>query len=220
MKRLFGLVLLFLLALVSCKENTRVNLISGRVFEDCEQALTNVEIALKSNAEGSFNAPIILGSGITSTDGTLNFTYELEEEDIGTGSLLLIKPTGFEVLLESVVLNQDVELNLYRNEVTTVKVELRSSRIFTNNDTLFYAITNNEEVFLKVAPALGLLDSIVVSNVTPNSDNLQETFYYGLGFADFTKATESSILSDSTFNEIPVILNGCGSESQISITIN
>ena len=124
MKKISAITVAVFLFTTSCKESTRVNLVSGKVYQDCNVPLPNTEIALKSNVGGSFNDPIILGSGVTAADGTLRFTYELDETDIGTGSILLVKSSGFETLVDNVDLNKDVSLELYRNDVTQLIVEL------------------------------------------------------------------------------------------------
>jgi len=206
----------------SCKEKTRVNLISGKVYQDCSTPLANTEIALKSNTDGvtSFSSPIILGSGITAADGTLSFTYELEEEDIGTGSLLLIQPAGFETLISSISLNTDVNINLYRNDISKVEIQLSGSRVFGANDTLFYSITNNDETYEMVQPKAGTLDTIEVQSSMPNLNNAEEIFYYGIGTTNFIRAKDIARNSDSTFNKITVNINGCGTQTDIILMID
>jgi hypothetical protein len=206
----------------SCKEKTRVNLISGKVYQDCTIPLSNTEIALKSNTDGitSFSSPIILGSGITAADGTLTFTYELEEEDIGTGSLLLIKSTGFETLISSIRLNTDVNINLYRNDISKVGIQLTGSRVFGVNDTLYYSITGNDETSIMVQPNAGTIDTIHVQSSMPNSTNAEETFYYGIGTAEFIRSKAIARNTDSSFNKIAVNLNGCGTQTDIVLLIN
>lgn len=220
MKIFIGAIVIASLALVSCKENTQVNLVSGKVFENCAQPLASTEIALKSNVGGSFSAPIILGSGITAPDGTLNFTYELEEEDLGTGSLLLIKSSGFEVLLDNVELNQDVDLTLYRNDLSTVKVQLAGTRTFSLTDTLYYSTARIMDVYQKVQPVNGIIDSLTISSSNPNADNQQEVLYYGVGLLDFRLAEVGANIDDSTYNKLQIVLNGCGTETVVNLIIN
>ena len=208
------------LFMTSCKENTKVNLVSGKVHQDCISPLPNAEIALKSNIGGSFNASIILGSGITAADGSLSFTYELDEEDLGTGSLLLVKSTGFEVLIDHVDLNQDVVLDLYRNDISKLIVQLSGSKVYGADDTLFYGLTSNEDLFLKVQPANGVVDTIAVISSAPNSNDVTESFYFGIGTDEFIRAKASASIGDSTFNKQDAILNGCGTETVLNLVID
>lgn len=206
--------------MTSCKENTRVNLVSGKVYQDCISPLPNVEIALKSNVGGSFNAPIILGSGITAADGSLRFTYELDEEDLGTGSLLLVKSTGFEVLIDNVDLNQDVILDLFRNDLSQLIIQLSGTRTYGPTDTLFYGLTNNEGSFLTVQPVHGAIDTIEVYSSAPNTNNVSESFYFGIGTNNFLRAKASASISDSTYNKQNALLNGCASETVLNLVID
>lgn len=220
MKKFSAIAIALVIFSVSCKENTRVNLISGKVFQDCNTPLANVEIALKSNVGGSFNTPIILGSGITAADGTLRFTYELEEEDLGTGSLLLIKPTGFDVLVEDIELNQDVDRELFRNDSSQLIVQLLGGRMFSQTDTLYYGITSNEVEYSAVQPVQGVVGTVVVANSSPNVDNVSETVYFGVGITDFMRSKASASNADSTYNKQVVTLNGCGTETTTTLVID
>ncbi|MDA9313072.1 hypothetical protein N9Q47_05715, partial [Vicingaceae bacterium] len=193
MKNFSAIIIAIFLFITSCKESARVNLVSGKVFQDCNLPLPNTEIALKSNIGGSFNASIILGSGVTAADGTLRFTYELDEADLGTGSILLVKSTGFETLIDNVNLNQDVNLDLFRNDVSELIVELSGARVYGANDTLFYAIT-----LQKVTPVIGVIDTIQVPNSSPNSNDVSEKIYYGVGSESFNRAKASASISDSS----------------------
>tara|TARA_B110000046_G_scaffold32429_1_gene34739 strand:- start:4345 stop:5007 length:663 start_codon:yes stop_codon:yes gene_type:complete len=220
MKNFSAIIIAVFLFVSSCKESTRVNLVSGKVFQDCTLPLPNTEIALKSNIGGSFSAPIILGSGITAADGTLNFTYELDEDDLGTGSILVVKPAGFETLIDNVDLNQDVNLELYRNDISQLIVELSGTRAYSASDTLFYGITNDTVIYQKVSPSNGVVDTIQVPNLIPNSVNVSEIIYYGVGSDSFSRAKASASIVDSTYNKWAVLLNGCGSKTTAPILIN
>jgi hypothetical protein len=220
MRKYSAMVIAVLLLATSCKENTRVNLVSGFVFQDCASPLPNVEIALKSNVEGSFSSQIILGSGITAADGSLRFTYELDEEDLGSGSLLLVKSTGFETLIDDIELNQDVSLNLFRNDFTSLVIELSGSKVFASNDTLYYGVAGNEFEYFKVQPSNGAIDTIQVLNSTPNKNNVSEVIYYGVGSSDFNKSREAVSITDSTFNNQNVVLNGCGTVTNGNLVID
>jgi len=221
MRNFYAITIAVFLLLTSCKENTRVNLVTGIVYQDCTSPLANVEIALKSKVGGSFNGPIILGSGITTADGTLRFTYELDEEDLGTGSLLFVKPTGFEVLIDNVDLNQDlISLDLFRNDLSQLIIQLSGSKLFGINDTLYYGLTHNEGSFFNVQPTSGVLDTIAAVSSAPNTNEVTEYFYYGIGSNDFMRAKASASISDSTFNKQAALLNGCGSETLVNLVIN
>lgn len=212
----FGVLLLF----ASCKENTQVNLISGKIFQDCNTPLAGAEIALKTNIEGSFSSPIIIGSDVTESDGTINLSYELEEDDSGTGSLLLVNAVGFETLIDNVTLNQNVSVILYRNDLSEVQVQLSGSRIYSANDTLFYGLSNSSEDFQKVAPSIGSLDTFQIQSTDLNKDDVAAVFYYGVGSDDFIKAKSNATDSDSTYQNIDILLNGCGTQTEVDLIID
>ena len=220
MKNFSAIIIAVFLFITSCKESTRVNLVSGKVFQDCNLPLPNTEIALKSNIGGSFNASIILGSGVTAADGTLRFTYELDEADLGTGSILLVKSTGFETLIDNVNLNQDVNLDLFRNDVSELIVELSGARVYGANDTLFYAVTGGAITLQKVTPVIGVIDTIQVPNSSPNSNDVSEKIYYGVGSESFNRAKASASISDSSYNKVNLLLSGCGSTTTANLLIN
>lgn len=204
-----------LVALNSCTEKTNVNLVNGTLFQDCENRLAGLEIALKTNAGGSFNNQLILGSAISDANGSFNFTYELEEDDQGTGDLILIKSTGFESLIEGITLNENFSATLYRNKVSTIALNLSGNRVYTANDSLFYGIEGNTEEYFKVQPTVGVLDTLQSNALTINNNDLPVQLYYGLGRADFEKAK-----MDTSFNNIDIILKGCGNISTATIEIN
>jgi|TARA_B110000503_G_C7168073_1_gene422868 hypothetical protein len=220
MKKFSAICIAVFLFTTSCKESTRVNLVSGTVYQDCNEPLPNTEIALKSNVGESFNAPIILGSGVTAADGTLSFTYELDEEDIGTGSLLLVKSTGFETLIDNVTLNKDFNLELFRNDISQLIVELSGTRVYGSNDTLFYGITSDAVTYQKIQPSNGAIDTIQIPSSSPNTNDVSETIYYGVGTDSFIRAKASASISDSTFNKLSILLNGCGSVTTANLLID
>lgn len=220
MKNFSAIIIAVFLFITSCKESTRVNLVSGKVYQDCNTPLPNTEIALKSNVGGSFNASIILGSGITAADGTLNFTYELDEDDLGTGSLILVKSTGFETLIDDIDLNKDVNVELFRNDISQLIIELSGTRVYNSNDTLFYGVTNDALTYQKVQPVNGIIDTIQVLSSSPNTNDVSETVYYGVGTDSFIRAKASASIADSTFNNASILLNGCGSVTTANLVID
>jgi hypothetical protein len=54
----------------------------------------------------------------------------------------------------------------------------------------------------------------------PNSTNVEETFYYGIGTAEFIRSKAIARNTDSSFNKITVNLNGCGTQTDIVLVIN
>ena len=220
MKKISAITVAVFLFTTSCKESTRVNLVSGKVYQDCNVPLPNTEIALKSNVGGSFNDPIILGSGVTAADGTLRFTYELDETDIGTGSILLVKSSGFETLVDNVDLNKDVSLELYRNDVTQLIVELSGTRIYAASDTLFYELVSNSVIYQQIEPSNGVIDTIQVQNSSPNRNDVSEVMYYGVGYESFNRAKASASNPDSSYNKVNLLLSGCGSASTANLLID
>ena len=213
-------VLVTVTLLFSCAEKTQVNLVSGTLFLTCTDRLANFEIALKANQGRDFNSPIILGSATTDNQGSFNFTYELEEEDEGTGDIILVKSTGFETLISGVELNESLQLVLYRNDISAVLINLDGSKVYAPTDTLFYGNLETGEESFKVQPMNGALDTfyIRVPNQNQNSDNT--IIYYGVGSSDFAISKEAANLSDSSYQNITVNLKGCDEQSVNTLVIN
>ncbi len=206
--------------LFSCTEDTQVNMVTGRLFNDCNNTLGSAEIALKANVGVDFGDPIILGSGIANGQGSFSFTYELEEDDKGTGNLILITNQGFETLISSVTLNTNLNLTLYRENKSTVYVDLEGSKTFAATDTLFYGLEISSEEKFTVQPANGRLDSL--SGVVPNmtSGSTSTNLYYGVGSAQFKLAKEALSIADSSFNHLKLNLLGCVESDTSTLTIN
>lgn len=207
--------------LFACKEDSRVNRIEGIIYQDCDQKLGDVEIALKANVGNSFSEALILGSAIVDGNGYFNFTYELPEDDEGNGSIILLKSKGFETVLPSLKLNEDFMLTLYKENTASVVVQLDGTKNYTNTDTLFYGVRSfGIEQFI-VQPANGILDTILasVTNVTGTENN--STFYYGLGLTEFNESKRRlSLPSDSALNHIQLLLNGCAVRDTAALVIN
>jgi hypothetical protein len=117
-------------------------------------------------------------------------------------------------------LNTDVNINLYRNDISKVGIQLTGSRVFGVKDTLYYSITSNDETYQMVQPNAGTIDTIQVQSSMPNSTNAEETFYYGIGTAEFIRSKAIARNTDSSFNKIAVNLNGCGTQTDIVLLIN
>ncbi|MBL4708715.1 MAG: hypothetical protein JKY48_09790 [Flavobacteriales bacterium] len=215
MKSVFIYSCIMLFALSSCTEKTKVNLVSGTLFQDCESRLGSFEIALKANEGGSFNNQLILGSAIADVNGAFNFTYELEEDDDGTGDLILVKSTGFETLIEGIALNENFNATLYRNNISTIALSLSGTKVYTINDTLYYGVAGNTEDYLKIQPIIGVLDTLQSNAVTGNQSEKSVQLYYGVGKVDFEKAK-----TDTSFNNLKLNLIGCENIGLADIEIN
>lgn len=189
MKRVFlsSFVLLFIIA---CTEKTQVNVIQGQLFESCNTAIGGVEIALKANEGSGFNNPIILGSDVTNADGTFSFTYELEEDESGSGSILMIKKRGFKTLISSIELNESLNLNLYNRDTVNLSIELQGSRIYTANDTLFYAYNGLPTTYFVSPPQNGILANLVLGLAPIVNSVIEPQVYYGIGKVNFNQAKQ------------------------------
>ena len=213
--------LFLVIVLFACREETRVNMVSGTLFQDCESRLANAEVALKANIGVDFGEPIILGTAVTNGSGEFNFTYELEEDDKGSADLLLIKTKSFETLIQDVKLNIDQRLVLFRNNKSSVVVNLLGSKVFVPADTLFYGVSRNNLETFKVQPNNGTLDTLMLSVPNlPTGDTTAATFYYGVGTSDFQKAKKALSINDSSYQHIPLLLKGCNESNVAEMTLN
>ena len=210
-----------LTALFACREETRVNMVSGTLYQDCENRLSNTEVALKANIGVDFGDPIILGTAVTNASGQFSFAYELEEDDEGTGDLLLIKTNSFETIISDIKLNIDQQLELYRNNQTSIKVNLAGNLVFSATDTLFYGINKKAVEEFKVQPSNGVIDTIIIS--VPNLEQgktFDAVFYFGLGSADFQLAKEALSIQDSSYQHIPLMLKPCAKSESVEMVLN
>lgn len=213
--------LVLLLVFFSCREETRVNMVSGTLFQDCETRLANTEVALKANIGVDFGDPIILGTATTNSAGQFNFTYELEEDDEGSADLLLIKTKSFETLLSNMKLNIDQRLVIFRENKATVVISLSGSKAFTSTDTLYYGLSRNELEAFKVEPVNGVLDTFILSVPNLEAGNATEAIlYYGVGTSDFQKAKEALSASDSSSQHVSLMLKGCNQPNEAEIVLN
>ncbi len=219
-KQIF-LYTILLLSIFSCREGTQVNVINGTLFQDCSTRIPNAEIALKANIGANFGEPIILGTSITNDQGAFNLTYNLDEDDEGTADLLLINSVGFETLISSIKLNINQDLVLFRVNESNLLVNLDGTKVYGVLDTLFYGISYTSLESFKVQPSVGLIDTLnfLVPNYTAGS-NLETTFYYGIGNADFELSKEAVEISDSSYQNIPLIIYGCSAIDSVTMVIN
>lgn len=195
-------------------------MVSGRIFNDCNNTLGSAEIALKANVGVDFGDPIILGSGIANGQGSFSFTYELEEDDEGTGDLILISSQGFETLISSVTLNSNLNLTLYKENQSTVYIDLSGTKNFAANDTLFYGLQLNSAENFVVQPSNGRIDTLF--GTVPNliSSSTSTNIYYGVGSSEFNLAKEALSIADSSFNHIQLNLLGCVESDTSTLIIN
>lgn len=218
MKVLLNILLIGLL--FSCKENTQVNTISGRIFIDCEVPLVNAELALKTNVGGNFQDPFIIGSAISEADGSYSLSYQLEEESRGSADLLLIQSTGFETLLRSLPLNQTIQINLSLKNESEVFVNFSSNQALGVNDTLFYATNRLNQEHFVIQPMTGNIDTLKVGVMNQIEGSSEAILYYGLGKQEFTISKNALSIQDSSFQHLPLTLFGCGDTLSTSIFIN
>lgn len=207
--------------LFACREETQVNMISGTLYQDCENRLPNAEVALKANIGVDFGDPIILGTAVTNSSGQFSFAYELEEDDKGTGDLLLIKTRSFETIISSIKLNIDQQLVLYRGNQSPIQVNLAGNKVFSATDTLFYGINKKGIEAFKVQPSNGVLDTLIISIPNLESSNTyDDIFYFGVGSADFQLAKEAISIQDSSYQNIPLMLKPCAKSEGVEMVLN
>lgn len=220
MKAIKFSILLGIVGLFSCTEDTQVNLISGRLFEDCNTPAGSSEIALKANVGSSFGDPILLGSGITQANGVFNFTYELEEDDQGTADIILITNRGFETLISGIDVNENIELTLYRRDTGQVVIQLTGSKMFDLDDTLFYGLTLTGEEKFVVQPANGIIDTFYYSKRNTANNKITAKVYFGDTKVDFDLARVATTTNGNNFQNRFLIASGCSPIDTILLPIN
>lgn len=214
------IVFAVLFSLLSCEEETSVNLIKGTLYKDCETPLANSEVALKTNIGGSFGEPFILASGRSDQNGNFSFTYELELDDKGNGDLLLIKPDGFKTLIKGLKLNVDYQLQLFENNQSELAINLSGGRVFDPTDTLYYGESRSNQELFKVAPENGSLDTLKVEVPNRLEGKTSLTLYYGIGLSDLKIAREALLIEDSSYNHRTFDIGDCENAVEYELVIN
>ena len=202
----------------SCSDKTQINLVSGKLFEECEVVLASQEIAIKANV-GGFSGPVILGSGISKPDGTYNFTYELDEENSGTGEFILVTTQGFTTIVQGVPLNEDISFDHYKKDTIQITVVLEGSRIYTASDTLFFGYNGTGEEYSVVEPVNGDLISIQSSLSGEFGNTAPLRVYYGVGEVEFTEA-KNQTANETAVRNIDLSITPCNLMDTARIEIN
>ena len=159
----YSILILLGIILYSCKEEVVVSEISARVYENCDQVASQVEIALKANSSfGSFNEPTILASAITDGNGYVRLSYELDESKSGRADLIKINSNGYQTLISNLDLKKDFDLDLYATNTTTLYLSLNSNRVLTLQDTLFVQFSYGPIEKFYVQPANGVIDTFKI----------------------------------------------------------
>ncbi len=205
---------------ISCQEETRVNSFSGRLYANCITTSSSSEIALKTNIGSSFSEQILLGGAVTDANGSFNFTYELEERDKGTGDIILINEKGFQTILTDIPVNRDNNLNLYINNTATIYLDLSGGKIWQATDTLYYGIDDTENIYSLMQPSNGRIDTLFKDVIQKYEGSTEATFFYGVGRSNLNQAIDSLSNPKSSFQNLPIDLEGCDNFEQIDLVIN
>lgn len=221
------LFLIFSLILLSCEEETQVNQVSGLYYQDCSQTpVSNAQLALKTRIANSFSEVNIIGSAYVNSSGAFQFTYELEEGQIGIGDLMQVDENGGTTILQSLTLNQDEYLVLYSslipNKQSTISIIVENSgtRQFMSQDTLYFGVSPlNIESFV-VNPGSGKIDTLNVNITTQYNSTQAATLYYGVGLIEFdsSKAALEGTTAVSTHKSL--ILHPCSQTELVDLAIN
>tara|TARA_B100001109_G_scaffold254421_1_gene254080 strand:+ start:702 stop:1361 length:660 start_codon:yes stop_codon:yes gene_type:complete len=216
----YSILILLGIILYSCKEEVVVSEISARVYENCDQVASQVEIALKANSSfGSFNEPTILASAITDGNGYVRLSYELDESKSGRADLIKINSNGYQTLISNLDLKKDFDLDLYATNTTTLYLSLNSNRVLTLQDTLFVQFSYGPIEKFYVQPANGVIDTFKID--VPNLLNASTFTWlnYGIGIAQFNLSKEALTIEDSLYQNIGLLLEGCPKDGQVEIAI-
>lgn len=220
MKKLF-IYAGILLGLASCQEETIVSQVTGTLYQDCSgNGLPFAEVAFKTNVGGSFTEPIIIGANSTNANGNFHFTYELDENDVGTADLILTTSNGYSNLIQNLPLSKDHQLVLFIDNESRLFVNLSGTRVYSATDTLFMALSNNNDVSFVVQPQVGYIDTLKAKTPNLYQSQASGTFYYGVGKADFDKSKEALGIADSTYNHININFSGCVANDLLNLVIN
>lgn len=200
--------LLLLLLLAACKEETRVSTVEGFLFNDCSFPLAGTEVAFKANRGGAFAEEIILASNVCDANGYFRFTYELEEDKVGSANLIMVESEGFTTVLQQIPLNKDQQLRAFKNNATPVIFKLTGTKVFLPTDTFYYGIQNGPELSV-IQPSIGFSDTLYTKFGNVLGQDRWIAFYFGFGKNNFQLSKEALSIQDSLFQNVYVNVSGC-----------
>ena len=209
-------------ACFGCEDETVISEVSGQVYSDCSKApAQGVEIAFKVNPSSrSFSEPIILASSVTDQNGYFQFSYELEESDKGNADLIQIGSDGVNALMEDLDLQEDHELTLYAQNLSTLVLRQTGNRVLGPQDTLFVQLSYNGKEYYNVQAAKGIFDTLYLEVPNPKTNGTNTWINYGVGRQDLLRSIEASNIEDSAYQNVFKRLEGCTEKEEASLWVN
>jgi hypothetical protein len=208
--------------LLACTDETVISQVSGQLYTDCNQAAAQgVEIAFKVNPSSrSFSEPIILASTVTDQNGYFQFSYELEESEMGNADLIQVQADGVQTLIQELELQKDHQLNLYANNISTLVLTQTGNRTLGPQDTLFVQLSYNGQEYFYVQAAKGVFDTLYLAVPNPKTNGTNTWINYGVGRQDLLKSIEASNIQDSAYKNVFKRLEGCSEQEEASLWVN
>jgi hypothetical protein len=201
-------LVILVIFLQACKEETRVNEVQGFLRSDCSTPISNTEVALKINPGESFSETIIMATDISDQNGAFHFTYELEEVKRGKADLIIVGESSYQNIIENLPLNRDLDVVGYLQNRSALIFTLTGPKVYQPTDTLFYAIEGGEE-YSWVQPTTGASDTIFSDIGIEYEATEWRGFYFGVGSAEFELSKEALTIEDSTYNNLYFEIQGC-----------
>ncbi len=205
---------------MACKNDTVVSEITGKVYYDCGRSPYGfAEVALKTEPSGSFGDPIILGGAVANAGGQFSFNYELDDEESGNASLILVQESGFRTLLTEIKLKEDLYEEFVLSSSASATINLSGTRVFTATDTLYFSSNLSAKKSFVVQPSSGIIGNFNFDINQTSQTNIDLRFIYGIGLSDFNLAKTGLGNDNPSHNKIIVSLNRCETTA-IGLVIN
>ena len=217
LRLLFGLSIILLA--VSCKEETRINVVEGLLYYDCDFILGESEVALKANGGSAFTEPLILATAICDQNGYFRMTYELEEDKSGRMDLIVVQDVGYSTVMTGIPLNKDHQLRAYFKDQSTYEFELTGNYWDNLPDTFFYSIESDGKMRFKVDPGKNFMDTLYpkLKNVF-NPQDRGVRIYYGVGREEFRDARDSVRIQGGP-RRVGAQIGGCKIDTVVRVKI-
>ena len=205
----FFLIICCSFCIIACEKEKQENSIQGKLFNDCTYTpIGEVEVVLQEKGNQDRN----IAADITTANGTFLLSYEMEEDKTGFADLAYFNGTFYEKVLTQIPLNESYQLNVVKNQTSSVVVTLSTTQAH-QNDTLIYAVEGSNFVRNRVSPTNGGLDTMIINLPASVTNTENRILYWGMGEADFNVSEAALSDANSNYHHIPLQLSACTTQS-------
>src|SRR5690606_20727283 len=121
----------------------------------------------------------------------------------GFADLAYFNGSFYEKVLTKIPLNESYQLNVIKNQTTTIIVNLSTS-LLHQNDTLIYAIEGSNLLRKIISPQDGGIDTSNVNLPASITNSEDRILYWGMGEVDFNVSKAALTDANSNYHHIPL----------------